>query len=390
MAKRAERDGGKGFFGRIPLKYPVIGLFLLLVVLLGATLVPEEKVPPSLDKVHAFLLTWRNKAIRASELPISRYEDSYVLENPRTDPIRIYFAPSPNIIPALCSCIDSAVRTVEVCAYDLRSEEVAQALVRARKRGISVRVVTDTDNFKNPAVSFLLKYGVPVVSDHRPSYMHHKFAVVDSRYVWTGSFNFTPNGSLKNDNNAIWIESPGIAAGYRAKFEEYWNGRFSRSARPVRVPDSAFIGNIPAGAVFSPSDHVRATLLLELSRARRTVDIMAYSFTGSDLATELRDLVKRGVKVRCLFDAGQAANKASRDGYLKLVGAEVHLSPNRSGKMHHKVIIIDNRTVITGSYNYSANAEYRNDENILIVRSPAIAELYTKEMNRCIRGTKGY
>lgn len=96
------------------------------------------------------------------------------------------------------------------------------------------------------------------------------------------------------------------------------------------------------------------------------------------------------MKVRCLFDAGQAANKASRDGYLKLVGAEVHLSPNRSGKMHHKVIIIDNRTVITGSYNYSANAEYRNDENILIVRSPAIAELYTKEMNRCIRGTKGY
>ncbi len=390
MAKRAERDGGKGLFGSIPLKYPLFGMFLFLMVLLAATLVPEEKVPSSLDKIHAFLLTWRNKAIRASELPVSRFEDTYVLENPRTDPIRVYFTPSPNIIPGLCAFIDSAVRTIEVCAYDLSSDDVAQALVNARKRGISVRVVTDTDNARNPAVSRLGKYGIPVVSDHKPGYMHNKFVVVDSRYVWTGSFNFTPNGSLNNDNNAICLESPGIAAGYRTKFEEYWNGRFSRSARQVRAPDSVFIGNIPAGYAFSPSDHVRALLVRELSQAQRTVDVMAYSFTGSEMAVQLRELVNRGVKVRCLFDAGQAANKASRDEFLKLVGAEVHLSANRSGKMHHKVIIIDNRTVITGSYNYSANAEYRNDENILIVRSPAVAELYTKEMNRCIRGTKGY
>lgn len=390
VAKRTARGESKRIFGWFPLKYQLLGLFVLLAVFLGATLVPEESVPPSLDKVHAFLLTWRNKTIRASGLPVSRYEDSHILPNPRTDPIRIYFAPSPKISPALCACIDSAVRTVEVCAYDLKLDDAARALVNARRRGIAVRVVTDTDNFRNPAVSLLTRNGIPVVSDRRKSLMHHKFVVVDSRYVWTGSFNFTPNCSLKNDNNAIWIESPGVAAGYRAKFEEYWNGRFSREARPVRAADSVFIGTVPAGFAFAPSDSVRRRLLLELSQAQRTVDVMAYSFTGSDLAEKLRELVRRGVKVRCLFDAGQAKNKASRDRYLELIGAEVHLSSNLSGKMHHKVIVIDNRTVITGSYNYSANAEYRNDENILIIRSPAVAELYTKEVNRCIRGTKGY
>ncbi len=65
-------------------------------------------------------------------------------------------------------------------------------------------------------------------------------------------------------------------------------------------------------------------------------------------------------------------------------------SPNRTGKMHHKVIIIDNKTVITGSYNYSRNAEELNDENIVILRCPAIAHYYTKEFKRCISGTKGY
>ena len=52
--------------------------------------------------------------------------------------------------------------------------------------------------------------------------------------------------------------------------------------------------------------------------------------------------------------------------------------------------IIDDKTVITGSYNYSRNAEERNDENIVILRCPAIAHYYTKEFKRCISGTKGY
>ena len=117
---------------------------------------------------------------------------------------------------------------------------------------------------------------------------------------------------------------------------------------------------------------------------------MAFSFTGAELAAKLRDLCKRGVAVRCLFDRGQAKNKASRDEYLHKIGAKVWISPNRRGKMHHKVFIIDGKTVITGSYNFSKNAESKNDENILILRSEKIAALYTAEMNRCIKGVKGY
>ena len=66
------------------------------------------------------------------------------------------------------------------------------------------------------------------------------------------------------------------------------------------------------------------------------------------------------------------------------------ISPNSKGKMHHKVITIDEDTVITGSYNFSDNAEKGNDENIIIIRNVELAKLYNKEFKRCLNGTKGY
>ena len=131
-------------------------------------------------------------------------------------------------------------------------------------------------------------------------------------------------------------------------------------------------------------------LLAELDTAQKSVDIMAFSFTNRELAQKLYELHKKGVRIRCLYDYGQAKNKASRDEEMRKKGITVYYSPNRRGKMHHKVMIIDQHTVITGSFNFSGNAEKSNDENLLILRSPALSEIYTKEMNRCIKGTKGY
>ncbi|MBO4631065.1 MAG: DUF1669 domain-containing protein, partial [Lentisphaeria bacterium] len=299
-------------------------------------------------------------------------------------------APSPKIASALCRFIRSAARSVDVCAFYLKLDAVSDDLIESKQRKNTVRVVTDTDYLKNPAAGRLSQAGIPIVSDRKNSLMHNKFIVVDSRYVWTGSYNLTDNGTWKNDNNAILIESSSTAAGYQARFEEYWQGRFSTDGKRTVTPQNVFIGRIPAYYAFSPTDRVRNVLMQELSQAKLSVDVMAFSFTGAELAAKLRELCKRGIRVRCLFDYGQAKNKASRDEYLRKIGAQVYYSPNRRGKMHHKVFIIDGKTVITGSYNFSKNAETRNDENILLLRSEAIAGLYTEEMNRCIRGVKGY
>ena len=267
---------------------------------------------------------------------------------------------------------------------------MADALIQAKSRGVSVKVVTDTDNYALNAVRRLLEAGIEVVPDNRKSIMHNKFVIVDAHYVWTGSFNFTDNCAGRNDNNALILESPELAAGYIAKFDEYWDGKFSVQAKQRSVNTRVKAGSIPIQYAFSPSDGIRNIILEELSQAQKSVDVMAFSFTNNDLALKLAELIRRGVRVRCVFDNGQAGSKYSRKSYLRKAGALVYPSPNRTGKMHHKVIIIDNKTVITGSYNYSRNAEELNDENIVILRCPAIAHYYTKEFKRCISGTKGY
>ena len=388
--KSAARKETKKILRKIPLKYQLLTLLVFLSAVIGAAFVPEKLVPRALEKPHSFLLTWRNRLIRMSRLPVSCYDDTHILPNRGTDPIRIFFAPSPKIAAGLCQFIRSAARSVDVCSFDLKLDAVAEALIEAKQRRIAVRVVTDTDYLKNSAVGKLSRAGIPIVSDRKSSLMHNKFIVVDSRYVWTGSYNLTDNGTWKNDNNAILIESPAAAAGYQARFEEYWQGRFSTDGRRTGTPQNVFIGQIPAYYAFSPTDQIRNVLMRELEKAEFSVDVMAFSFTGAELAAKLRELCRRGIRVRCLFDYGQAGNKASRDGYLRKIGAQVYYSPNRSGKMHHKVFIIDGKTVITGSYNFSKNAESRNDENILLLRSEAAAKLYTGEMDRCIRGVKGY
>ena len=84
--------------------------------------------------------------------------------------------------------------------------------------------------------------------------MHNKFVIVDAHYVWTGSFNFTDNCAGRNDNNALILESPELAAGYIAKFDEYWDGKFSVQAKQRSVNTRVKAGSIPIQYAFSPSE----------------------------------------------------------------------------------------------------------------------------------------
>lgn len=354
------------------------------------TFVPEEKVPASLEPVYSELLAARNTVIAKTGLDVSRFDDTAVVEVPGTSPVKLYFAPSPNIRQGLCDFIRTARSTVDICIYDLDLNEVADALLDAKAKKVEVRLVTDEDNVMMTAVEKLKRAGVTVVPDNRPAIMHNKFVIVDARHIWTGSYNFTINGTKKNDNNALILESPEIAACYLSKFNEYIGGKFGPKASQKTFRGRVILGKMPVIVAFSPSDGVQNIILDELSNAKNSVKLMAFSFTEQKIASQLGDLAKKGVSVKCLFDYGQANSKYSQDSYLRGCGIKIKMSPNRSGKMHHKVIVIDDETVITGSYNYSKNAELNNDENILILKNKDIAAKYVKEFKRCWKGTKGY
>jgi len=136
----------------------------------------------------------------------------------------------------LVALIDSAQESVDVAAYDLDLDSVADALLRARGDGVEVRLVTDGSNADEEAVVRLRGGGIPIVA--RPEgwgIMHDKFVVVDGMWTWTGSWNLTENGTYRNNNNAVLVASRALAEDYAAEFEEMFSGLFGPSS-PAETP----------------------------------------------------------------------------------------------------------------------------------------------------------
>ena len=133
---------------------------------------------------------------------------------------------------------------------------------------------------------------------------------------------------------------------------------------------------------FSPDDGVLNHLVALVNAAQHSVDFMAYSFTSDELAQALLERAAAGVQVRGVFEADQySSNVGTEFDRLWAAGLAVTLDGNPD-HMHHKVLIIDGQIVVTGSYNFSANAEERNDENVLVIYSAVVADQFLAEFER--------
>jgi phosphatidylserine/phosphatidylglycerophosphate/cardiolipin synthase-like enzyme len=273
--------------------------------------------------------------------------------------------------------------------YEVSSPKVVDALINAKKRGIDVKLVTEWDTSKKRK-STMKRYadgGIAVVTDNRPGLMHNKFAVADDARAWTGSYNPTLNDSVKNNNNAIMIDSNVLADIYKNEFNEMFeDGIFGNRKDPgpfsdLRNRHYVKIGDTDINVYFSPEDSVERIILKRLEKAESSIDFMAFSFTSAGIGEMLIRKFKKGVAVRGIFERRGTREPHSQYTKLKVEGVPVKLDHNRNA-MHHKVIIIDGVRVITGSYNFSRNANRKNDENILIIDNREIAEQYLAEFKR--------
>jgi len=305
--------------------------------------------------------------------------------------IRVYFAPCKPLNPAgvddrLIAFLEGAEASIDAAFYELQLPEAAEVLIAQHQAGVAVRLVSDSHYEERDAVRQCMAAGIPVVFDERSPFMHNKFCIVDGRRVWTGSTNITENGMFRNNNNALWLESPELAVNFAGEFlEMFEDGRFGgRSPRNTTYPDLRIAG-IRVECYFAPEDHVQNALVDEIGEAETRIDFMAFAFTSKPLAEAMAKRMRDGVAVRGLFETRNAASKYSRDDYLAERGAEIHLDANKY-TMHHKVIIIDGRTVVTGSYNFSAAADTKNDENVLILHDPGLARQYADEFEGLIAG----
>ena len=288
----------------------------------------------------------------------------------------------------LVARLTTAVERIDAALYHLDSAPVADALIEAHNRGIQVRVVTETDNVDEEEIGRLEQAGIPFTDDKGlGGLMHHKFIVIDERYVWTGSYNTTYNGAYKNNNNVILIDSVPLAYNFTQEFRELF--LTAQAEKPsggfVAYPKVTLSDGTQISTYFSPDSDTISPLLKEIQSAKKSIHFMAFSFTHDALGDAMRNRFESGVEVQGVFEERQANNRYSEYNAMKNAGLQVILDENR-GAMHHKVIVIDGETVITGSYNFSKNAETRNNENLLIIKgNPEIAEAYLAEFERVAR-----
>ncbi len=282
---------------------------------------------------------------------------------------------------ALLSSIESAERTVEVAVYHLDLPSIEEALIRTHRRGVTVRVVTESENVLEPAVAALQAAGIAVLGDRREGLMHHKFIVVDGRQIWTGSMNLTWNDLARNDNNLIRVDSEQLAEDYQVEFDEMWADRFGADSIANTPYPRLAVHGIPFEVYFAPDDGVAPRVVSLIQSAAGRIDFLAFSFTSDEIAQAILDRAAAGVTVRGVMDASQAEGSGTEYGRFRLAGVEVRLDGN-PGLMHHKVIVVDGQAVLTGSYNFSRSAEERNDENAVLIFDPGVAFWFVQEFER--------
>jgi len=303
--------------------------------------------------------------------------------------VRLFFAPTSSMNPnglddVLVAEIGKAQQSVLCAFYDLQLPSVATALIARHQAGVKVGIVSDTNYEDREAVQRCIRAGIPVTFDKRGAFMHNKFCVIDGRYVWTGSTNITENCMYRNDNNALLIRSVELAANYADEFDEMFSGNKFGARSPKNTPFPFItLGEVKIENYFAPEDGAQRQIIAKINGAMTSIDVMAFSFTSDPIAEAMIARLNKGVRVRALFEERNTGDKASEDKRLRDAGAKVYMDRN-DFNMHNKVIILDNVTVITGSYNFSRNAEEQNDENLLILHDPGIAAQFTRKFEELI------
>jgi phosphatidylserine/phosphatidylglycerophosphate/cardiolipin synthase-like enzyme len=357
----------------------LLGLILILLVstVLGCSqLPPTPDLPMETETPESWLTEIRLPAgygARASWIDIYFTDPDSPLASQETG----------GIDGPLVASIDAARLTVDVAVYSLNLRSIRDALIRAHERGVQVRVVMESDNMDGSAPQALIEAGIPVLGDRREGLMHDKFVVIDRSELWMGSMNFTYSGAYEDNNQLLLFRSVKMAENYTKEFEEmFLDDKFGDNVVRETPNPKISIDDTRMDVYFSPDDGVAIPVLEILNNAEESIYFMAFSFTTDEFGEAIRLKAENGLTVAGVMEDQQVrSNIGTEYDPFKQAGLDVFID-GIEGQMHHKTMIIDERIVITGSYNFSRSAEIRNDENLIVIYSEEIADFYLQEFQR--------
>jgi len=284
----------------------------------------------------------------------------------------------------IVDAIGQVQNTLDIVAFEMNNELIVEAIMDAHERGVTVRMVTDDDHGledRDGIVQGMKDAGIPIVDDSRSALMHNKFMIMDSTAVWTGTWNYTVNGTYRNNNNAIVMQNDQAVAAYQAEFDEM----FTDKEFGPRSTDGGLIqfteGDTEVSILFASEGNVIEAVANEVLAADSDVRFMTFVFSSDSLAEAMLQKIDEGINIQGVFENRNSTASWSQMPPLHCAGAHMRQDGNRY-VLHHKTIIIDDDTVVTGSFNFSGNASQSNDENLMIIKNKDIAALYIEEWQR--------
>jgi len=305
-----------------------------------------------------------------------------------------------NFVQKLMERINSANYSIDLALYSFFGmQDIADAIILAKNRGVKVRVVYDNRTTQN-SMQALINAGIPVLkrTSGLNGIMHNKFFIFDARdsistndWLWTGSFNVTST-EVGWKNNVIEINDPTITQAYKIEFEEMWGGS-GETPNPANskfgnqkadnTPHFFNIGGKDVQIYFSPSDGTTQKIINNVNDSHFSIYFATLAFTRADITAAMSNrYYTYGVN-----DQRGIIDQINGSQFNQLqVFADVFQNP--SPTLHHKYSIFDasypesNPTTLTGSHNWSSAAENDNDENTIIIKDVFIANQYMQEFKK--------
>ncbi len=298
-----------------------------------------------------------------------------------------------SLIDPIVAFINGAKRRQKlmIAIQEIDNEKIADAIVAARIRGATVDVVLEQSYLlgrskpddvadarqkggsheKNREhFNAILRSTADIKIDFNPNIFHQKFIVLGNS-VLTGSTNFTDTGVTKNLNHVVVVHDAKVANAYKTEFREIQQGRFGKaSVGHDEKPREVEVSSVRVKPLFAPDHGPEMEIMKQILKAKNRIDFAAFTFAqSSGIDDALIAAHDRGVQVNGVLDRMQSNQKWAAKKSLQDAGIKVKVAGGTGGlgKLHHKLMVIDDELCIFGSFNYTKPANQSNDENILIV-----------------------
>jgi phosphatidylserine/phosphatidylglycerophosphate/cardiolipin synthase-like enzyme len=310
-----------------------------------------------------------------------------------------------------------------IAVQELDSRTIADAILTAKQNKVQVEIILEGDYLTEPAAladpwtpggdneenrtihAALLRAGVDVITDLNPAVFHQKFIVRDAGQataaVLTGSTNFTltdtgtnppanPAKPGNNLNHIVVLHGQHATDQYSAEFERLRSGTFGElHERREPRPTSFDLAKMRIKPVFAPDQGPEMEIMKQMLKATASIDFAMFTFAqSSGIDDTMFRLVPSVARIRGVLDRAQGAQAWAATKPLQAAGVQLFQNKPGTGvrKVHHKLMVVDERIVIAGSFNYTGPAATLNDENILVLGDLAETDPDAEKAQRTLAG----